>query len=690
MAKKALDYNYAMDREFGKEIMTNLLNVWRLVKSEREHREEIWQTSYRAWSVDRLDTDKQYSGRADLNLPQLRKETETMSRRIYKALFPDDYLSASQEKLENEEIALVNSMVVRHYYDNIMNIRSFAMPWIKQGVIYGSSPARQFWDKRVNEMFFKEKFFVSNEEGILEPRTRAVKKAVTVYDAPVLRAEDIFQTWVFPHNADKPENVKMTFWRTKIEKYELKRKAERGTCAHFSEIKNVGSDRAWDYEESQERLQQFGQSGIFPVVQDNSIFDLIEIWCDLLLPGEKYPVPCVVEVVNESYCTRIQRNPYWHQKPPFDWMRFIIPPPGEFYGRGLPEASMSLQHQVNDTLNQTMDSATLALNNITIINPAYAPNADSFEIEPRAVWWADPNAVKQMTFPDLSDTGIKNVGLLRGMITELSDNSPQLPDPIAGKARSTGQAQLAVNEWQTDLYTIVELITYEAMNPIASKTHTLLQQNLSDEDVIRVSGKFAGKWVNRVVTPDEIIGHFKYTWKPSLQIENLAIRTQQMLNFINVYSKLPPDAKIPINWRNFLVRLMRDGFRIKDIHEILELDNLNPSVDPDLEHKILDLNGEIMVQITDDDQAHIQRHQLRFRTEKDAYKRAVLWKHLEQHNKQMQDKQAIMQQAQMQAQAQMQQALPPGEAGAPGPQGPGNPTEIPESVDQSNMERGMR
>lgn len=680
MAKKPLDYNYAQDKEFGQQIMSNLLNVWRLVKSEREHREEIWQTSYRAWSVDRTDSDKQYLGRADLNLPQLRKETETMSRRIYKALFPDDYLTAAQANLENEELALVNSMVVRHYYDNIMNIRSFSMPWIKQGVIYGTSPARQFWDKRVNEMFFKERYFVSTGEGVLEPKTRTVQKAVTTYNAPVLRAEDIFQTWVYPHNADKPENIKMVFWRTKVEKYDLMRKSEKGMCSFFSEIKDKGSDRSWDYEESQERLQQFGQSGIFPVVQDNSLFDLIEIWCDLLLPGEKYPVPCVVEIVNESYCTRIQRNPYWHQKPPFDWMRFIVPPPGEFYGRGLPEASMSLQHQINDTLNQTMDSATLALNNITIINPAYAPNADSFEIEPRAVWWADPNAVKQMQFPDLSDTGIKNVGLLRGIVTELSDNSPQLPDPIAGKARSTGQAQLAVNEWQTDLYTIVELISFEAMNSIASKTHTLLQQNLSDDDVIRVSGKFAGKWINRVVTPDEIVGHFKYSWKPSLQIENLAVRTQQMLNFINIYGKLPPEARVPINWRNFLVRLMRDGFRIKDIHEILELDDLNPSVDPHLEHKIMDLGGDIKVHITDDDPVHMKEHQVRYATEKDNYKRAVLYRHITEHQKQYQEKAAAQQQQMMMQQIAQQQAMPPR---------PGNPTEIPESVDESDMERGM-
>lgn len=685
MAKKDLAYNYAKDQDFAQDVMANLLNVWRLVKGERENREEIWQTSYRAWSVDRNESDKQYDGRANLNLPQLRKEVETMSRRIYKALFPDDYLSADQTRLENEDIATVNSMVVRHYYDKVMNIRSFSMPWVKQGVIYGSSPARQFWDKQVNEQFFKERYFVSNKEGILEPKVRVAQRAVTLYDAPVLRAEDLFQTWIYPHNAAKPEDIKITFWRTVVDKFSLMKKSEEGMCERFNDIKDHGSSMLHDFEKTQERLQQFGESGLYPQIQNNGNYKLLEIWVELVLPGEKYPVPCVVEIINDGICTRIQRNPYWHQQAPFDWMRFIIPPPGEFYGRGLPEASISVQHQINDTLNQSMDSTTLSLNNITIINPAYAPNADSFEIEPRAIWWADPAGVKQMQFPDLSDTGIKNVGLLRSIITEMSDNSPQLPDPIAGKARSTGQAQLAVNEWQTDLYTIVELISAEAMASIAGKTHMLLQQNLSDDDVIRVSGKFAGKWINRVVTPEEILGRFTFSWKPSLQIENQAIRTQQMLNLPKVWGTIPPEDRPKINWMNYFVRLIRDGFRIKDIHEILEMESMNPSVPPNLEHRMLDLGGDIKVQSSDDDNLHGTEHTKYLAIQKDAYKRATMFRHLEEHKVQMQKKQMMMQMQQqmMMAQQQAQSPKPPG-----GPEG--NPSQVPESVNSDDMQRGMR
>lgn len=687
MAKKAakpLDYNYAKEEDFAQQVMSDLLNIWEILKSERDEREDVWQESYRAWSVNRTDADKAYEGRANLNLPQLRKETETMTRRVYKGLFPDDYLKAVGTRLDEDDLALGATQIVRHYYDNIMNIKSFAMPWIKQGVIYGTSPARQFWRRDVNEMFFKKRYFVENKEGILEPKTKIVQEEVTTYNAPELRAEDLFQTWVYPHNADKPENIKKVFWRTKVDKECLRKKEEEGTFYGYEQIKDMGAQREWDFEESVERLQQFGQSGLFAETKDSGMFDLLEVWLDLVLPGQDKPVPCVVEIINEGHVGRIQRNPYWHQRPPFDFMRFILPPPGEFYGRGLPEASNSIQHQIDDILNQTMDATTLALNNITIINPAYAPNADSFEVEPGAVWWADPNAVKQFQFPDLSNTGIKNVGMLRSMISELSDNSPQLPDPIAGKARSTGQAQLAVNEWQTDLYTILDLISAEAMQPMAQKTHILLQQNLDDDTMIRVAGKYAGSYMERILTPEDFAGRFNFQWSGSLQIESQSIKVQQMLNFLRVYSSIPPEAKINLNWENFVIKLMRDGFLIKDVHNIVETERLKASVSPYMEHKLLDAGAAIKVHKSDDDDAHIRNHRAYMLDTKDKYKRSLMQKHIQEHESQIEAKQQEMALMQMQMQ---QMALAQGKGGG---RPPGNPGMIPEATDQSNLERGMR
>jgi hypothetical protein len=683
LGRRPLDFNFASNEDYAQATMNMLVDIWRIVFRERREREERWKEGYRAWTVDQTDIDSIYQGRADLNLPQIRKEVETMSRRIVKGLFPDNFLDATPIRLENEDVAEANAQVTEHYIANVMKAKGQFGPWVKQGVIYGTSPLRSFWKTDVNEQFFRERFFINNKQGVLEPRFKKVRRPVTTYDAPCVRAEDLMNTWVYPHNVSHPDQLEMVFWRTKIRRDQLLMKVKEG-AAHKSvvdQIKDTGKSKDLDFEQQQEKFQQFGVSGELVQVEGKEMFDLLEIWCSLLLPGEKVPVPVVVEIINEAHVTRIQRNPYWHQKPPFDFMRFIVPPAGEFYGRGLPEASIKTQHQLNATLNQTMDSATLSLNNITVINPAFAPNAESFELEPGAQWWADPAAVKQFEFPDLSQNGMRNVAALRQIITEMSDNSPQLPDPIAGKARSTGQAQLAVNEWQTDLFSFMEQISDEALNPFAHKIHVMLQQYLPDDQVIRVAGRNSPSWTGRIITPEQLVGNFNFIWKGSLQIENQAIKTQQALNFMRVIAQLPPEAKVKIRWDNFVRTLLKDGIQMKDSEFMVETTSDGASTEPGLENKILELGGSIVVNPSDDDDLHITSHRAWAELTKSNFVRLQESKHIRLHEEQKEAKrqEALIQQlqlAQLQAQAQ--------------PQGPaGNPSDIPQSTDQADLERGQ-
>ena len=692
MSKK-LDKNYASDREFGKTIAINLLDIFKVMRDQRVARESIWQQSYRAWSVDTTGTDNNYDGMAHLKIPQLRKEVETMSRRIYKGLLPDDYLKGeSASHFTEEDLAVVNTQVVRHYYDNVMQIKRQLYPWVKQKVILGTSPIRQYWHRQDNEMFYKKRVPFEDKQGVVRFKTMAVQEMVNLYNGPKLRAEDMFNTWVYPHNALMQEDIEMVFYRTVVKKFDLERKAKEGTCAHFSEIENQGNEIQQDFEEAQERLAQFGDSGELKSLQGNDYYELLEVWCNLLLPGSDRPVSCVVEIINEQLCTRIQRNPYWHQQTPFDFGRFIIPPPGEFYGRGLPEAAMSLQLQLEDTMNQTMDATTLSLNNITIINPAYAPNSESFEMEPGATWWADPNAVKQFVFPDLTESGYKAAGTLRGWISEMSDNVPQLPDPIAGKARSTGQAQLAVGEWQTDLFCFIDFLSVEALGSMAHKTHSLLQQFLGEDEIIKVSGKYAGTMINRVVTPEDLVGRYKFKWMGALQIENQAVKTQQMLNLLSIWKNLPPDAQseVRMRWPNYMIKLLRDGFLIKDVDNIVETDQMRAEVDPTLEERILGLGGDIQINKGDNDDLHIKIHLESHLKDKNALSRAKRAKHIHDHEKARDEKAAEVMRVKAQMAILQSQGAPQGGPPRPGGGAPGNPSQIPESTRVQDMQKGIK
>ena len=679
--------NYVKDSDFTTETMNQMLTIWEQLRANRQERERQWMDGFFAWSSNpnEMADQRNYQGRANLKVPQLRKEIETMSRRLVKGLFQDDYLKAEPNRLENEKLAQVNAMVVRHFYDNKMNLKQSVMPWIKQGVTFGTSPLRQYWKKEVNKQMFRKREFTVDASGILTPKNRVVFEDVTLYDAPFAETCDMFQTWVYPDTAANPSHIQAVFFQNKVDLTWLRKHEAEGCCVLPSDIENLGTQSSMEFDKTQERLADFGATGYRNALPGERLFDMIEVWTKIKVPGRTEPISVVIEILNRTHCIRIQQNPYWHQAPPFQFMRYVLPFPGDFYGRGLPETLIPMQHQLDDIMNQMMDSTTLTLNPITIVNPAFAPNADSFEVEPGAIWFADPAAIKQFNFPDLTQTGMQNAGLLKNMISELSDNQPQIPDPIAGKARSTGQAQLAIGEWQTDLFNFIEQISNEALNPFASQTHALIQQNISDDAIIKITGKLANEWIFKVVTPEDITGNYDFKWIGSVQAESQSVRTQQMMNLLKIMPMIPPQAGVKLNWQNYVIRLLKDGFQMKNVEEIVETDNLKATVPPLLENKILEMNGEIETRKSDNDELHINFHRQVLES-KDALVRAKMTAHIAAHEVQAKAKaqEAMMQQQQMMMAMQQQ-------AQGRGPRNPnGNQTQLSEAANPGDLERGMR
>lgn len=706
--------NYAEDLEWAQTFVDGLLADFNQIRTDRLGREESWSEAYDLWSLGSQDPSnrRNYLGRANLNLPQVRKEIETMARRLNRALFPEDFLKADPNVLANQELALVNTQTVHHFLERVMAIKGKTLPWVKQGVLYGTSPAKIFWKKEVNKMLYKERDFFTDERGILQPKFKQVFKDVTLYNGPKFQLRDIFSTWVYPTNITDVSDIQRVYSRTKVRFSDLKN-SERtkensdGVYVNLDKLKDLGKVIDQENIEVRARMASLGENQVLVGSEDNQIYTLLEIWGKDYIKGKL--MNFVVEIImgdgdalKSGIPIRIQQNPLWHQSPPFVFNRFILAPGVEFYGRGLPEAVASLQAQLDDVLNQSMDSTTLSLNPVTIVNPAYAPNLESFEIEPNAIWWANPDGVKPFTFPDLSDVGIKNAGLLRSFITEMSDNSPQLPDPIAGKARSTGQAQLAINEWQTDLFSFVGTIIQDAMIPLAKQVHSLIQQNISDDEIIRLSGKYAGSWVNRIVTPNDIVGNYDFQWIGAIQIENQTVKTQQLLTLLKILPSLPADAGVKLNWQNLMIKLFRDGFQIPDVQNLVETEQFNQSIPPDIENRIMKMRGEVVVSQSDDDSSHIAEHRYGLTQLKpdQVYERALFARHITLHEHQAAKKQAAIQQQQQMQMMMLSQGKPPGQH--PGmmpqpPRGPGRPpnpmgnqAQMSESTNPADFERGLR
>ena len=179
------------------------------------------------------------------------------------------------------------------------------------------------------------------------------------------------------------------------------------------------------------------------------------------------PIPMKIDIYGNSICGLIQRNPFYHQRPPYVVGKYIQPNADEFYGQGIPWATQYMQYEINSKAEQGMDSATIALNPVAIIDPGLAGASNEFNYEPGVIWWASPQGVKVTSMPDTTPIAYQAIQQLRTQMADYSDRSPALPPQLMGKSRTATQSEmvfdsLGVDNWLFQLQNEQMILTPDA------------------------------------------------------------------------------------------------------------------------------------------------------------------------------------------------------------------------------------
>jgi hypothetical protein len=156
---------------------------------------------------------------------------------------------------------------------------------------------------------------------------------------------------------------------------------------------------------------------------------------------------------------------------------------------------------------------------------------------------------------------------------------------------------------------------------------------------------------------------------------------------------------VQVNYPALLTRIMRDGFQMGELDNIIETDFMKESTDPETENKIIKLGGEVDTSPSDEDDAHIQVHQkLAMDPKTDPYTRSVASEHIKEHINAKQKKMEAQQQQQMQMQMMAAQAAAKankatGKQANPNAMPPnpmGNQGQLSQATDESNLHKGIR
>lgn len=608
-----LTKNFAEDPEISGRAAQHVKKLWEQVVRNRQALDDRFYQFFNIWNT--VFDIRYYEGHSQVYSPALRKNVEFAVRNLRRNLFPtDDYFSV--EPVTEEERPQVEKLkrFMTWQQTNKIQLKRYVTPFLRQLCMYGWSPIKVVWDRESKKVYTHEKETKIKTKMELDPMTGTkvpvyageeqiisqVEREIKTKDHPTFLPIDIFSFYVYPWTCWDVKDAQAVMEELLVGKHDLLNKEKSGDYVNVDRIINTPttsptSKRVYSKEQRLFRLG-FDTNLITEVPKWN----LIEFWGKFDLHDDGNEIDCVITVSDGAeVCLQVRQNPYYDQEPPYAVAKLdeLV---GEFYGHGLIEPLQALQYLLNDTKNQANDVMIYSLSPIVKYDPGAVVNPNSLQFAPGAMWAVvNPESVVFERPPDVSQSAWN---VIQGTSQEIDEYPGFEKVPMTGRRPATQVTAIqqdrgiTILDWSENIEVMV-------MNPFLKKQYMLNQQFLDDEVAFKVMGKPLEK-----MSPEELIGDYHFYWLGANQTQNIVVRSQQMLNGLEVAMKIPQTMDEQGDFWYMFKRWWKEGLGLDGDHRVTKKIDLTEMMDPQQENLILALGKQLPVNMMDRDEEHIQTH----------------------------------------------------------------------------------
>lgn len=662
--------NYADVEAVASRAFAHVIDKIRDAKTNRYSKECEWLEDFMIWSCQ-PSQGQMYVGRSNLFVPEQNHQIEASVSKFQQGLFPsDDYLKAIPTNGTNFEEALKIQRAVFHEINDRNKVPTKSALYQRSKVMYGTGVWKGYYLEQFNDIFVKDRKGQISKRQV--PKFRGVK-----WDT-----KDLYHWYTYPENVPVYE-ADLIFEEAFQKKYDLEKSGLYKNLSSVEEINSKLNDLSW-VDVSRMTIENISTTAS---LRPNAVM-VTECWCNFDIE-EGEPVPCVITLANLQTVIRVERNPYWHQRPPYLANGYLQAPAYSAYGHSLSERLRSLSYMMNDLGNQTMDSLTYILNPISIIDPGYGSDINGFKLQPGAKWFASPQSVDFKMFPDVSPSGFQGMSQVRAMIQQFSDNAPGIAPQLTGKVRNATQSMLVGQAVSQETRDMIRSDEAEIMIPMCQMTHMLLRQYQSETYQLLMQGAEEGSWIMDEVRPEDLVGDVHWVWRGASASEKSAVRSQQLLGFLNIALQMNAQQPGLIDLPALAKQIARESFDI-DVSTVFTDEEKKKTVAPTIENRILDEGVDTPLNPGDDDNLHIEEHTAGYeeaKRQKNKEAMVVYARHIERHEQRRDAKAEIRQ---MQNQLQAQQLVMGGNQERQGQAGPGNKGQVAIPSSPSALMQGLR
>lgn len=493
---------------------------------------------YVGWTGDRQKEIKNWQ--SNIFVPYTQAAVETLMPRILDARPEFTVQGRSQEdQLKTEKQQQLADFIWERAK---MDATNEAV--VRSSLVYGTGFMQVSWKKDVRRYKFLKNKDLLNKKYVYEERDQVY------YDAPYCEWVDNYNLWYDWHNTSR-ESKQYWFKRYLLTEPEIRRRYPMADKKRLElALASIGGD-VNDYASVRNLVKsnhQYLIKGIAPITGYRGIgddkynvygdpslrmYEVFEWWRPF---DDAYAV-----MVGGSYVPILKGAvipiPYDFKDAPFIEVPYMKLP-NEFEGYGLPMVLENPQLMLNTIKNQRIDSVTLSIHKMWIVNPLANVNKDELVTRPFGIIYTpDPNGVREVQFSDVKPSAYREEDLLKSDMRYSSG-----VDDFSMGAGAAGSSATEVRHLRESTLERVRLFVNhlgEAYSDVLRYWMDMQRQFFTKSFTIRVLGK-SGEDVFPLIEKDDLMGFFDYKASvlPSIAGQN-DIKKKQNMDLFQLLISLP-------------------------------------------------------------------------------------------------------------------------------------------------------
>lgn len=491
---------YAQDK-----LVTELLGMYDKWSTWRRPYETLWDEIYRLYMS--LQSSQKTPTRAKVFVPVTFQVIENAVAKFIALLFNNEefFEVVPTNPKDHPQAEVITKILV--YQLGKANFFLKFIDFVKQLLLYGTSYFKIYWKVKRQWVWTREPIRAPiTVFGFSLGMNRIVgwsekKEYKVVERRPEIDVLDVMDVYPEP-GSQKDQDGRGVFLRSYLSLDEIK-SLGKGKYPVYSNTE----DRRLTETDGQESLlnSRYATRGTSDAKYngDKGKVEILEFWGCYDLDEDGIKEEVLITLANRTVLLRAVPNPFHHQKRPLV-KAALFPVPMEWFGIGMVEPIIPLQHELNTLRSQRLHNINLSLNRMWKVNSLADVDVDTLVSSPNGIVLTDDmGAVEPLLTTDSTGGAFQESEIVKSDIENVTVPRSVQGIPESGRLGRTARgAQLIISQ-ALEKFGLSAKLVEDAIKKVLRMMHQLNLQFIDSEDVARETG-MNGSIFDTEVTPEMI------------------------------------------------------------------------------------------------------------------------------------------------------------------------------------------